>query len=310
MAKAWTGKSGGLVMEFAYHGITEATDAFSPSNAPGTPLHSHVRTLPPPDLYRGRYRSGEPDLAIRYADLADAAIASLEKVGLGVAALLVDSAFMTNGMLEPLPGYLAALCSKVRSAGGLVVADEVQSGFGRMGQAMWGYQHHGVIPDLITIGKPAGNGHPIGAVLTRPEVLDRFTGQAQFFSTYGGNNVSCAAGIAVLDVIRDEELIDNAARTGATLKEALMRLMAKHEIIGDVRGTGLAIGVELVSDRRSLTPATKETLRALNLIRDEGVLVGSEGPFSNILKIRPPMVIDSEQAEFAASAIDRALQRV
>jgi 4-aminobutyrate aminotransferase-like enzyme len=223
---------------------------------------------------------------------------------------MVDSAFMTNGMLEPIPGYVAALCAKVRAAGGLFVADEVQSGFGRMGRAMWGHQHHGIVPDFITIGKPAGNGHPIGAVLTRPEILDRFAGQAQFFSTFGGNNVSCAAGIAVLDVIRDEALIDNAANTGAVLKAALTRLMAKHDIIGDVRGSGLAIGVELVTNRRSLNPARQATPRVLNLIRDEGVLVGSEGQFSNILKIRPPIVLKPEHAELAVSAIDRALDRL
>ena len=179
-----------------------------------------------------------------------------------------------------------------------------------MGGAMWGYQHHGVVPDFITIGKPAGNGHPLGAVLTRPEILDRFAGEAPFFSTFGGNNVSCAAGIAVLDVIRDEDLIDNASATGADLKSALTGLMAKHAIIGDVRGTGLALGVELVADRHSLAPAREETPRLLNLIRDEGVLVGSEGQFANILKIRPPMVLGPEHAELAVSAIDRALGRL
>ncbi len=310
MAKAWTGNRGALIMEFAYHGITEATDALSPSNAPGRPLQPHVQTIPPPDVYRGAYRRGESDLGLRFADLADAAIAELQENGYGVAALIIDSAFMTNGMLEPIPGYLAALCAKVRAAGGLFIADEVQSGFGRMGSTLWGYQHHGVSPDFITIGKPAGNGHPIGAVLTRPDVLDRFTSGAQFFSTFGGNNVSCAAGVAVLDVIRDEDLIGNAARTGGLLKTALQRLMAKHDIIGDVRGTGLALGVELVTCRRSLEPAKAETLRALNLIRDEGVLVGSEGQFSNVLKIRPPIVFEPQHAELAVAAVDHALSRL
>ncbi len=310
MAKTWTGNRGALVMEFAYHGVSEATDALSPSNAPGSPIQPHVRTIPPPDVYRGPYRRGEPDLGIRYADLADVAIAELQESGLGVAALIIDSAFMTNGMLEPVPRYLATLCAKVRAAGGLFIADEVQSGFGRLGNAMWGYQHHGVSPDFITIGKPAGNGHPIGAVLTRPEILDRFTREAQFFSTFGGNNVSCAAGLAVLDVIRDEDLIANAAHTGSLLKTGLQRLMAKHDIIGDVRGSGLAIGVELVTSRRSLEPAKAHTLQALNLIRDEGVLVGSEGKLSNILKIRPPMVFEPRHAELAVAAVDRALSRL
>jgi 4-aminobutyrate aminotransferase-like enzyme/Ser/Thr protein kinase RdoA (MazF antagonist) len=310
MAKAWTGRSGCLIMEFAYHGITDATDAFSPSNSPGRLLPPHVATIPPPDVYRGRYRIGQPELAARYADLADAAIRSLQESGFGVAALIVDSAFMTNGMLEPIPGYLAALCAKVRAAGGSIIADEVQSGFGRMGRAMWGYQHHGIVPDFITIGKPAGNGHPIGAVVTRPGILEGFTAGSQFFSTFGGNNVSCVAGIAVLDVIRDEQLIENAGSTGDFLKARLKNLMAQHDIIGDVRGSGLALGVELVTDRRTLAPAREETSRALNLVRDEGVLIGSEGQLGNILKIRPPMILQPEQAELAASAIDRALQRL
>jgi 4-aminobutyrate aminotransferase-like enzyme/aminoglycoside phosphotransferase (APT) family kinase protein len=310
MAKVWTGNAGGLVMEFAYHGITEATDAFSPSNAPEKPLSPHVRTIPPPDLYRGHYRQGETDVAAKYADLADVAIASLKEAGPGVAALLVDSAFMTNGMLEPIPGYLAALCARVRAAGGVIIADEVQAGFGRMGQAMWGYQHHGVVPDFITIGKPAGNGHPVGAVLTRPEILERFTAKAQFFSTFGGNNVSCAAGIAVLDVIHDEQLIENAASRGASLRTGLKNLMRKHDIIGNVRGSGLALGVELVADRRALTPAKKETSRVLDLVRDAGVLIGSEGQFGNILKIRPPMVIGPEHCALAIEAVDAALRRL
>ncbi|MGE3832029.1 MAG: aminotransferase class III-fold pyridoxal phosphate-dependent enzyme, partial [Parvibaculaceae bacterium] len=248
MAKAWTKKQGGLCMDFAYHGITEAIDAFSPSNAPDAPLKSHIRTLTPPDDYRGPYRRGENDLASRYAGLADAPIASLEDEGLGVAAFILDSAFMTNGMLEAPQGYVAEVVEKVRKAGGLFIADEVQSGFGRMGSGLWGHRHHGVTADFITIGKPAGNGHPLGVVLTRPEILAHFTGEAAFFSTFGGNNVSCAAGLAVLDVIRDEGLIENAKETGAYLKQGLRDLMRRHAVIGDVRGTGLALGMELVAD--------------------------------------------------------------
>lgn len=310
MARAWTGHRGGLCMEFAYHGITEATDALSPSNAPDAPLAAHIRTVPPPDDYRGPFRRGEADLAKRYADLADEPIAGLQRSGLGVAALVLDSAFMTNGMLEAPAGYVAGLCEKVRAAGGLFIADEVQSGFGRMGSAMWGHQHHGVVPDFITIGKPAGNGHPIGVVITRPEILDHFTRQAAFFSTFGGNNVSCAAGLAVLDVIRDENLVANAREVGAFLKAGLAGLMAKHALIGDVRGVGLAVGVELASDRGNRRPAAAETTRLLGLIRDEGVLVGSEGALGNILKIRPPVVFTRENAEMAIAAIDRAFTRL
>jgi 4-aminobutyrate aminotransferase-like enzyme len=310
LAKAWTGKSGGLTMEFAYHGITDAANAFSPSNWQTGLFPPHMRTVPPPDDYRGPFRRGEPDLGIRYAALIDEPIHSLEKSGPGVAAMMVDSAFMSNGMIEAPAGYVRAVCDKVRAAGGLFIADEVQSGFGRMGSAMWGHQHHGIVPDVVTVGKPAGNGHPIGVVMTRPEILDRFTGAASFFSTFGGNNVSCAAGKAVLDVIRDENLIENARKVGAYLKLGLRGLKSRHSLIGDVRGTGLALGVELVRDRISLEPATQETARLLNLIRDEGVLVGSEGKYANILKIRPPIVLTVEQADIAIAATDRAFARL
>ena len=310
MAKAWTGKRGGLCMDFAYHGITEAIDAFSPSNAPDAPLKDHIRTLTPPDDYRGPYRRGEAGLAEKYAALANAPIASLEEAGLGVAAFILDSAFMTNGMIEAPQGYVARVVEKVRKAGGLFIADEVQSGFGRMGTSMWGHRHHGVTADFITIGKPAGNGHPLGVVLTRPEILAHFTGEAAFFSTFGGNNVSCAAGLAVLDVIRDEGLIENAKETGAYLKRGLRDLMTRHAVVGDVRGTGLALGMELVRDRTTREPAAELQAPLLNLIRDEGVLTGGEGVLGNIIKIRPPIVFRKEHADIATAAIDRALGRL
>ncbi len=310
MAKAWTSKQGGLAMDFAYHGITEAIDAFSPSNAAGEWNAPHIRLLPPPDDYRGPFKRGEAGIAAKYAGLADAPIASLQEAGYGLAAAMIDSAFMTNGMLDVATGYLQLVCEKIHAAGGLFIADEVQSGFGRMGSAMWGHQHHGVVPDFVTIGKPAGNGHPLGVVVTRPEILDHFTKSTAFFSTFGGNNVSCAAGIAVLDVIRDEGLIDNAHRTGALLMRGLQDLMGKHELIGDVRGVGLAVGMELVLDRKTLEPAAKEAAKLLSLIRDEGVLVGGEGKLGNIIKIRPPMVFRPEHVETAVAAIGRALARL
>ncbi len=310
MAKAYTSRSGGLAMEFAYHGITDATDAFSPSNALAHWSAPHIRLVPPPDDYRGPFKRGEAGLAERYAGLADQPISDLANSSHGVAAAMIDSAFMTNGMLDAPAGYLQTVVEKVRKVGGLFIADEVQSGFGRMGTAMWGHRHHGVVPDFVTIGKPAGNGHPIGAVITRAEILDHFSAAVPIFSTFGGNNVSCAAGMAVLDVIRDENLINNARITGTYLRDLLRALMTKHSLIGDVRGVGLAIGVELVRDRRTLEPATAETQRVANLVRDEGVLIGTEGLHGNILKIRPPIVLKPEQAELVASAVDRALQRL
>jgi 4-aminobutyrate aminotransferase-like enzyme/Ser/Thr protein kinase RdoA (MazF antagonist) len=310
MARAWTGNAGGMVMEFAYHGITEATDAFSPSATGSGRIAPHIRTLIPPDTYRGAYRGAEQDLAQKFAAHADVQIASLARAGFQPAAFVVDSAFMTNGILDVMPGYLKSVFSKVRAAGGLCIADEVQSGFGRMGKHLWGYSHHDVMPDIITIGKPAGNGHPLGVVITRPEIMEEFCRQSSFFSTFGGNNVSCAAGLAVLDVIEQEHLIENAASTGAHLKQGLTSLMKKHDVIGAVRGTGLAIGVELVVDRQTRAPARYQTGRLLNLLRDEGVLVGSEGQLANIVKVRPPIVFQKEHADLAIQAFDRALSKL
>lgn len=310
MAKAFTGRSGGLAMDFAYHGVSEAIDAFSPSNAPEHWQAPHIRLLPAPCAYRGVLGSAVNDPGESYAALADPLIAELQAAGFGLAGAMIDSAFMTNGILDAPQGYLAGIVARVHAAGGLFIADEVQSGFGRMGTAFWGHRHHGVTPDFITIGKPAGNGHPVGAVITRPEILNHFLKFGPFFSTFGGNNVACAAGTAVLDVIRDEELVANARNTGQYLRDGLKALMARHALIGDVRGVGLATGVELVRDRATREPAPAETSRLLNLLRDEGVLIGGEGKAGNVLKIRPPIVFTRAHADLAVAALDRALSNL
>jgi len=311
IAKAYTGNGGGLTMDYAYHGITEAIDAFSPANSMSGKIAPHMRTLIAPDPYRGPYRHSERnDLASLYASDTDQAIASLARDGMKPAAVMVDSAFMTNGVLEVMPGYLEQVFAKTRAAGGLCIADEVQSGFGRMGGFMWGHRHHGVTPDIVTIGKPAGNGHPLGVVITTPEIMETFLKQSSFFSTFGGNNVSCAAGLAVLDVIEHEHLVENAAHTGTYFKQGLAKLMDKHEVLGAVRGTGLAIGVELVLDRKTRLPARHQTARVINLMRDEGVLIGSEGLLGNVLKIRPPIVFQRDHADIAVAALDKALTKL
>ena len=310
MARAWTGNQGGLTQEFAYHGITEAIDALSPSALREAEMPAHVRTILAPDGYRGPWKHGTPDLGARYATDADRAIRSLAEAGMKPAAVITDSAFLTNGVLEPSPGYVAELFARVRAAGGLCIADEVQSGFGRMGDHFWGYQHHGVTPDFVTIGKPAGNGHPIGVVLTRPEILDHFLTKTAFFSTFGGNNVSCAAGLAVLDEIRDRDLVANARDTGARFKAGLLRLKERYPVIGDVRGVGLVFGLELVTDRQTLAPAQAETDRLLGLMRDEGVLAGSEGVHGNIVKMRPPLIFSPSDCDQALTALDRCLSRL
>jgi 4-aminobutyrate aminotransferase-like enzyme/Ser/Thr protein kinase RdoA (MazF antagonist) len=305
MARAWTGAGGFLCQDFAYHGVTEAIDAVSPSAQRTGSIAPHVRTLMAPDAYH------HPGLAADdFAADADRAILSLAEAGMKPAAVIIDSAFMTNGVLEPLPGYVAGVFDRVRAAGGLCIADEVQSGFGRMGGHFWGYQHHQVTPDIVTIGKPAGNGHPIGVVLTRPEILDHFETTSAYFSTFGGNNVSAAAGLAVLDVIERLQLTQRAAQLGSRFKEALLALQQRHQIIGCVRGTGLAVGIELVTDLGAKTPAPRETTRLIDHLRDEGVLAGSEGIRGNIIKLRPPLIVTAHDIDHAVGALDRALSRL
>jgi len=307
IAKMLTGNKGALVMENAYHGITESMSALSPYDQPHHPLQQHVQTLTAPDLYRGPYRKADAELAAQYAADAERAIADLAEADLKPAAFLIDSGFTSNGILEAPAGYLARVAEIVRAAGGLVIADEVQIGFARSGAQYWGIQTHGVVPNFITLGKPIGNGYPLGAVVTTRTILERFIGETDFFSTFGGNPVGCAAGLAVLDVIEHEGLMENARVTGKYLRECFLDLMDRHSWIGDVRGIGLLIGVELVRDGRTLEPAKCETERVLNHLRDNLVLVGREGPYGNVLKIRPPLVFHSEYADIVVHALDKAL---
>jgi 4-aminobutyrate aminotransferase-like enzyme len=220
---------------------------------------------------------------------------------------MIDSGFTSNGIPDVPEGYLALVAEKVRAAGGLVIADEVQIGFARSGRHFWGIQMHDVVPDFVTLGKPIGNGYPLGAVVTTRKILERFGTETDFFSTFGGNPVGCAAGIAVLDVIEREGLMENARVTGNYLREGLLGLMDRHNWIGDVRGMGLLIGVEFVRDRQTLVPAGAETERVLNHMRENLVLVGREGPHGNVLKIRPPLVFQNEHANILVDALDKAL---
>lgn len=306
LAKAYTGNTGALVMEYAYHGWTDAAEALSPEFREAKYHRDHVRMLVGPDDYRGSYRRGDNDVAARYAADADRAIGSLAERGHKPALFIADSGFLTNGVLDAPRGYLQGVYDRVRKAGGLCVADEVQPGFGRQGEAMWGFQLHGVVPDIVCMGKPIGNGHPLGAVVTRPEIVQTLVDQG-FFSTFGGNNVACAAGMAVLEVIEREGMQENARKVGAHFKQGLRKLAERHSLIGDVRGSGLLIGCELVRDRKTLEPAAAETRRVVNRMRDLGVLTATEGPHGNVLKLRPPICFSVEQADIALDALDRAL---
>ncbi len=311
LAKAHTGNSGGIVMEDAYHGTTDVVYELSPAEYgidKGRTLAKHISTVPAPDGYRGQFRRDDPQYAERYVACFDDAIASLDVRGFAPAAFYLDLVLCSNGIMIPPPGYLPAAFEKVRAAGGLCVADEVQSGFGRTGDHLWGFEAHGVVPDIVTLGKPIGNGLSMAAVVTTPTIVASLMKETNFFSTTGGNPVSCAVGLAVLDVLEQEGLQERAARVGAMLRSQIQKLAEQHPLIGEVRGAGLFIGVELVRDHSSLEPAAKEAAAVVNRMRELGVLVGIEGPFSNVLKIRPPLVFDENHALQLTDALDQALR--
>ena len=278
LATTATGNEGGIVSANAYHGVTTATTALSPEEWRDGPRPAHVEPFVAPDVYRETVADGSA---------VGEAIERLDARGVRPAAIFVEPAFTSDGVLAPPTAYFAEIGRLARDAGALVVADEVQAGYGRTGEHLWSFVAGGLEPDLVTLGKPMGNGHPLAAVIARRVDVDRLAERAEFFSTFGGNPVAAAAGNAVLDVIRDERLIEHAAEVGAHLRRGLDRLAERHEAIGDVRNLGLLLGVELVRDRASREPDGETASRALDGMRDRGVLIGSTGPHDNVLKIRP-----------------------
>jgi len=306
IARAVTGSEGFIVTDSAYHGNTRATFEISTEDIPEDDRPSHVVTIPNPDVFRGQYRGD--DAGLQYAASVDAAVATLKQRGIKPAAMIVDTIVSSGGVVSPPPMYLAHCAERVRAAGALFIADEVQPGFGRTGQHFWGFERDGVVPDIVTMGKPMGNGHPLAATVVRREYAEAFSTRAHYFNTFGGNPVSAAAGLAVLDVIENDDLQQHALTAGDYLVKGLNALAERHETIGDVRGTGLFIAVELVVDREKQMPATTLAKRVVNNLRDRGVLCGSIGPDANVLKIRPPMVFTVEHADVFLTALDKVLQ--
>jgi len=297
LARASTGATGMIVTDNAYHGNSWAIAQITTTYESSEKRADNIVTVPAPDSYRGPY-AGHPEAAAKYAAHLQSAIDTLHGRGLRPAAFIVDTIFSNEGLPTVPAGYLARAVGIVREAGGLFIADEVQPGFGRMGSHFWGFEKHAVTPDIATMGKPMGNGYPVSAVVASAGVVDAFTRHSHYFNTFGGSPVACAAGLAVLEVIEQEGLQANARVVGDYLLEGLRNLAPGAPLIGDVRGGGLFIGIELVRDKSSLEPATAETARAVNLLRQHGVLIGSTGKFDNVLKIRPPLVFSMENADF------------
>ncbi|MGQ0608249.1 MAG: aminotransferase class III-fold pyridoxal phosphate-dependent enzyme [Chloroflexota bacterium] len=309
LATAVTGGDTGLVTEWAYHGVTAAIADFSPSEWPRGEQPPGVETFPAPDTYRGAFADADSPDSVARAEMG-AAVNRLAGRGRRPAALFVDSTFTADGIFVPSAPVVAELVAAARDAGALFVADEVQSGFGRTGDDLWGFRAWNVVPDIVTLGKPMGNGHPVAAVITRAEIADRFASETTFFSTFGGNPVACAAALAVLNVIGEESLIANAARVGGWLRSALADLAMRHPPIGDVRGRGLMVGVELVNDRDGRQPARDLAVRIKDEMRERGVLIGTTGKAGNTLKIRPPLCLTDDEAWLIVETLDGALDAV
>jgi 4-aminobutyrate aminotransferase-like enzyme len=292
IARQHTGGTGVIVTANAYHGVTASLAELSPSLGPNVPLGRDVRVVP------------APAAGVNFTAAVAWAIADLERYGVRLAAFLADSLFSSDGIFPDPAGFLAPVAEITRAAGGLYIADEVQSGFGRTGTHMWGYQRHGIVPDIVTIGKPMGNGLPIGGLVARQDVLDDFGRNARYFNTFGGNPVCVAAAAAVLDVLEAERLPANAAATGAYLKDGLARLAAGSQFLGEVRGAGLYLGID-VADPATGAPSADLASAIVNGMRERRVLISATGPQGSVLKVRPPLPFGPEHADqFLAALVE------
>ena len=299
LARAATGGTGVIVTTNAYHGVTASVSECSPSLGAGVPLGPHVRTIPPPDA-----RHGDP--AATFAAHVQAAIDDLTRHGIRPALLMVDTVFSSDGLFTDPPGFLAPAAAAIRAAGGLFRADEVQPGFGRTGGHMWGFLRHGVTPDMVSLGKPMGNGYPVAGLVLQPGVIAEFGAKARYFNTFGGNAVAAATAMAVLSVIEDEGLMANAARVGASFRAGLADLAARYPVLGDIRGAGLFLAVDIVSDGR---PDPTRAARLVNDLRAERILISATGPLGHVLKIRPPLVFSEDNAAFFLDRMEAVLRR-
>mgnify|MGYP001569614975 FL=1 len=304
LARANSDATGMIVTDHSYHGTSWAISQITTCYETHEKRGDNIVTIPSPDSYRGRYAS-DALAAEKYAGHVSEAIETLALSGHRPAALIVDTVFSNEGLPSVPDGFLSRAVEIVHEAGGLFVADEVQAGFGRLGTEFWGFATHEVIPDIVTMGKPMGNGYPVSAVVTRADIVDKFRQHTHYFNTFAGNPVACSAAMAVLDVIDDENLQNNALEVGDHIMEGLEGLAKRHSLIGDLRGSGLFIGIDLVEDRDSREPATQKAKQAVNLLKDRGVLIGSTGPFDNVLKIRPPIVFSCDNADFLLTRIDQ-----
>jgi 4-aminobutyrate aminotransferase-like enzyme len=310
LARAHTGRRDVVVVDHAYHGNTSSLVDLSPYkfNGPGgrgAPPFVHTVVLPDP--YRGPHRGHTIGVGQRYAESVRDAMAAADRAGGPVAAFFAEAIVSGGGHIEPPPGYLVDAYRYARAAGAVCVADEVQVGFGRIGTHFWAFESQGVVPDIVTMGKPIGNGHPMGAVVTTPEIAASFTNGMEYFNTFGGNPVSCAVGLAVLDVLEGDGLQEHARVVGEHLAAGLRGLMQRHATIGDVRGRGLLLAIELVRDRATLEPAPRHAAYVVERMRARGILLSTEGPLHTVIKMKPPLVFSLADADRLIAEYDAVL---
>ncbi|RBL89655.1 aminotransferase class III-fold pyridoxal phosphate-dependent enzyme [Chitinophaga flava] len=310
MSRHYTRQKDVIVLDHAYHGTSTVAMELSPykfdgKGGFGKPSHTHKALNP--DMFRGPYRADDPQAGEKYAADVDRIIAELKGEGKGPSAYICETLLGVGGQIPLPPGYLKAVYASVKAAGGVCIADEVQVGFGRVGDAFWGFELQEVTPDIVVLGKPIGNGHPLAAVVTTRAIADAFNNGMEYFNTFGGNPVSMATGLAVLQVIQEEGLQEHARVTGNYFMEGLRKLKEKHAIIGDVRGHGFFIGAELVRDRTTLEPAVPEIDVIVEAMKQRGFLLSTDGPLHNVLKIKPPMVFNKENTDSLLAHLDEVL---
>jgi 4-aminobutyrate aminotransferase-like enzyme len=299
LARTASGNQGMLVSEYSYHGDSTLVHTLSTADSDERP--DWLSLFEPPCQYRLAF-DGD-DLLEGYVGSVRNAIEELRHKGQQPAAIMIDSIFDCPGTIEAPTGYFQQVYKTVREAGGLVIADEVQSGYCRTGK-WWGFAHDDVVPDIVTLGKPMGAGHPLAAVVTTPEIAEKFASKSSYFNTFGGNPVSTAVGKAVIDVIDAENILENVDRVGAYTRAGLEKLLEKYDVIGDVRGRGLFLGMDLVKNRALKTPDEVAAHQMANLMKDEGVILSTHGRYENTLKIRPPMIFNQENADQLLTALD------
>ena len=303
VAQSWSGGTGIIVTQEAYHGTSALTSGVSPALGSGQPLSPTTRVVPAPDAYR----IGHEHLGAWFADQIQQQIDDMAAHGIRFAGLIADSLFSSDGVLPGPRGFLKPAIDLIHQQGGVFIADEVQPGFARTGEHFWGFERHGVLPDIVTTGKPMGNGFPVSGLIAREEVLATFSDHLPYFNTFGGNPVAMAAAQAVLDVIQQEGLQAHSAQMGQRLLTELKGLQQRYLSIGDVRGAGLFIGLELVQDPATKAPDQQLALDVIEALRERGVLTSVAGPHGNVLKLRPPLAFQEQDIDWLVGALDQSL---